>query len=192
MDESVHVQLNRRIRRLERVVAMIGFLVLASIGGAFWLAARLPEPTELTVRRLTVVDDTGRIRAELATGGDDTHFWIRSQHSDISVGMRAFADLYEFSVDGPKGPVVLLIYSAKVSPTGSALILSAAPELQSKPYVRLDAKQGIAAVETADELGYRAVLGHTELINSITGEQHLTSAAALTFFDPKGNVIPRK
>jgi hypothetical protein len=48
---------------------------------------------------------------------------------------------------------------------------------------------GSGVLVITDQQGFKAVLGPTDLVTKTTGETHKTSAASLTLFNSKGNVI---
>ena len=105
--------LTRRIRRLERVRAVLGGTVVL-LAGLLLIAARPDDHTQdtLRVRRLQLTDHTGRVRMDLRHDSTDTGLFILDDAGDTRIGVAQFAHGgggVALHGPGAKGAVVLYL-----------------------------------------------------------------------------------
>lgn len=104
--------LEARVRRLERTNRILVLGLTAALGVSALMGARSrTQPDEITVHRVRIVDDQGRVRMDLRHDDEETGLFIMDAEGDTRLGAAQFAHGGGgYALHGPGGRGAAVLY----------------------------------------------------------------------------------
>lgn len=173
-----------KIERENRIVKMVGLILLLAVGAAVAMA-QAPTKRTIVADEFVLKDNAGKVRARLYMdrGGPMLSLYDASGVERANLMQNegtAGLILYHDPGERYGGAEMLL------TPDGSTLFLN---DIKHHSLVALTTWPVGPSLQVADQEGYSTIVGAAETESPVSGKSQETSAAAITLFGKSKDVI---